>query len=428
MIFPLTEEQHRLRKRARGLARETVASRAADVDASEQYPWDIVEALAAEGFMGMTIPERYGGQGRTCLDAVLVIEEFAQVCAATGRIVVEANLGAVGAIMAYGSDAQKRVAAEAVLAGDKPAICITEPEAGSAATDMTTRADRRGDHFVINGMKHWITGGGVSRLHLVFARVYEDDRPLGIGAFMAFQDQDGLRIGRRESALGVRGCPETEIFFEDLAVPAEMALVPPEGHGHGFASLMKAYNGQRVGAAAVALGIAEGAYQLARDRTTVRTQFGRPICEFQGVQWMLADMSIQLSAARALVQGAAAGAGHGFPDAADAARAKIHAAETANKVVSDALQLFGAAGYSRDLPLERMYRDARMFTIAGGTTQVLRNVVASAVLGRRLSQRREDDSRDAPQDGVPGDSARRPAAAGERCRPWLSSRRGGPPR
>jgi 3-sulfinopropanoyl-CoA desulfinase len=387
-VISLDEAQRGLRERARRLAREVIAPRAATVDETEEYPWHNVEALTAAGLMGLTIPTEYGGRGGSCLDAVLVVEELAQVCATTARIMVEGNLGAIGAIMAYGSEEQKRIAAKSVLEGDKPAICITEPEAGSAATDMKTRADRDGAGFVINGHKHWITGGGISRLHLIFARVFENDAPQGIGAFIAFRGQDGLRVVDREPTLGIRGCPEAGLVFEDLVVPAELALVPPGGYAAGFASLMKAYNGQRLGAAAVALGIAEGAFQAACERVGEREQFGRPIYEFQGVQWMLADMSIQLTAARCLVRTAAANAGKGFPDTADTARAKIFAAETANKVVSDALQLFGAAGYSRRFPLERMYRDARMFTIGGGTTQVLRNVVASSVLGRKLPQRR----------------------------------------
>lgn len=385
----LTESQQQLKYEAAEFAEQVVAPRASSVDESEDYPWDIVKELTGMGYMGMTIPVSFGGRGASCLEAVLVVQEMAKFCTTTARIVVEGNLGAIGAVMAYGTDRQKKSAAELVLAGDKPAICITEPEAGSAATDMTTRADMRGDAFVINGGKHWITGGGVSQLHLVFAQVYDDGRPLGIGGFMAFRGQQGLRVGNREPTMGIRGCPETEIHFEDLVVPQELALLPPGGYATAFGSLMKAYNGQRVGAAAVALGIAQGAYELACERTKQREQFGRPICEFQGVQWMLADMSIALSAARGLVEGAAAVGRGEFPAAADAARAKILAAESAQRVVSDSLQLFGAAGYSRRYPLERMSRDVRMFTIGGGTTQVLRNVVASSVLGRPLPQRPE---------------------------------------
>ncbi len=386
----LTEQQLALREHARELATKKIAPRAADIDRSEEYPWDNVEVLTEAGYMGMTIPTEYGGLGLTYLDATLVVEEMAKVCGVTGRIVVEGNMGAIGAIMKYGSEEQKRLAAGLVLAGDKPAICITEPEAGSAAGDMTTRADRKGNDYVLNGRKHWITGGGVSKLHLIFARVFDGGVEQGIGGFIAVRgESDGLVIGTREPAMGLRGIPETEILFQDLELPADRLIQPPEGLVRGFAGLMNAYNSQRVGAATVALGIAQGAYDLALDYSKQREQFGRPICEFQGLQWMLVDMSIQLEAARALIHKAAAGAGSGFPDVADAARAKILASEAAIRVTNDALQVFGAAGYSRNLPLERMVRDARMFTIGGGTAQILRTLVASRILERKLPQTRD---------------------------------------
>ncbi len=386
----LSEQQLALRDEARALARKTIAPRAAEVDRTEEYPWDNVEALTKAGFMGMTIPEAYGGRGLGLLDAALVVEEMARVCGVTGRIVVEGNMGAIGAIMKYGSEEQKRLAAGLVLAGDKPAICITEPDAGSAASQMSTRADRKGDGYVLNGRKHWITGGGVSKLHLIFARVFDGNVEQGIGGFIVVRgESDGLVIGKREPAMGLRGIPETEIVFEDLELPAERMIQPPNGLARGFAGLMNAYNAQRVGAATVSLGIAQGAYDLALEYSQKREQFGRPICEFQGLQWMLVDMSIQLEAARALIHKAAAGKGGDFPDIADAARAKIFTSEAAIRITNDALQMFGAAGYSRNLPMERMVRDARMFTIGGGTAQILRTVVASQILGRRLPQTRD---------------------------------------
>ena len=394
-MFDLTPDQAALKQRAAALAQETIAPRAARVDETEEYPWDNVEALTQAGFMGMTIPKDYGGKGLGFLETVLVIEEMARVCGVTARIVVEANMGGIAAIMKFGSEAQKRLAAELVLAGDKPAICITEPEAGSAATEMTTRADMRGDSYVINGRKHWITGGGVSKLHLIFARVFDEQgEELGIGGFIAQRDRDrGLEVGRRTYAMGLRGIPETEILLNDLEVPETMMLRPPEGLRRGFAGLMTAYNSQRVGAATVALGIGQGAYDLALGYIQEREQFGRPICEFQGLQWMLADMSTQLNAARLLIHKAAAGAGEGFPDMVEAAQAKIFASEIAQKVTNDALQMYGAIGYGRDLPLERMVRDARMFTIGGGTAQILRTVVASGLLGRKLPQTRDGHSK-----------------------------------
>jgi len=389
-MFELTRDQATLKATASELAGSAFRERAAEIDRSEAYPWDNIRDLTDAGLMGMTIPEAYGGKGASVFDAVLVIEEIAKACGVTGRIAVEANLGGVGAIMAYGTERQKRRVAPFVLAGDKPAICITEPDAGSAATDMTTTAVKRGNRYVINGKKHWITGGGVSKVHLIFARIVENGVFRGIGGFIAVRDEDkGLRVGQREPTMGLRGIPETEIFCEDLEVPAEMALIPSASAKRGFAKLMTAYNGQRVGAASVALGIATGAYDLALDHARTREQFGRPIADFQGLQWMLADMSIGLAAAQALVYKAAASAKDGFPDVQAAAQSKILASETAIKVTTDALQIHGASGYSRRLPLERMARDARMFTIGGGTAQILRNQVAGSILGMKFPQTRE---------------------------------------
>jgi alkylation response protein AidB-like acyl-CoA dehydrogenase len=369
---------------------DALRPQAAETDRTEQYPWTAVQALTEAGFMGMTIPVALGGQGRDWLDVTLVVEEIAKACAVCARIVVEANMGGVSAVMAYGTPEQKRQAADLVLAGDKPAICITEPEAGSAATEMTTTARREKGGWVLNGAKHWITGGGVSKLHLVFARMVDHGRDLGIGGFLAVRDETpGLRIGRREPTMGLRGIPETVIHLEDMFVADAMAVLPDSRPGRGFGKLMTAYNSQRVGAATVALGVAQGAFDLALAYVQEREQFGRPIAEFQGLQWMLADMAIGLEASRALIRRAARSGAGGFPDMAMAAQAKILASETAVKVTNEALQLHGAAGYSRDTGVERMVRDARMFTIGGGTAQVLRTQVAARLLGRKLPQTRE---------------------------------------
>src|SRR5512144_869981 len=390
----LSTHELELRDHARVFATEIVRPRAAAIDRDEQYPWDIVKALSQSGYCGMTIPKTFGGQGRSFLDAVLVIEEMAKACTVTARIVVETNMGAISTVMAYGSESQKKLAAQLVLEGDKPAICITEPDPGSDATAMTKSADKRGDVFVINGKKHWITGAGVSRLHLIFARVFaERGEELGLGGFLAVREQSkGLRIGRREQTMGLRGMPEGEIICDNLEVPASMAVLPPSGFRRGFSDLMNAYNSQRVGAGTVALGVAAGALEHALDWAKTREQFGRPIAEFQGLQWMLADMQTQLTAARLMLYQAARSRGpdeSAFPDPMLAAQAKIFASETAIKVVNDALQFFGARGYSRELPLERMARDVRMFTIGGGTAQVLRTLVASKLLGWKLPQRRD---------------------------------------
>jgi len=393
MSWQLSSEQLDLQARARSLATDVIGPRAAGVDEAEQYPWANVEALRDAGFTGMTVPAEFGGPGHSFLDAVLVVEEMAKVCGVTGRIAVEANMGAISAVMEYGTEQQKKMAAEYVLGGDKPAICITEPGAGSSASMMTTRADRKGDTYIVNGMKHWITGGTVSKLHLIFARVFDEEgNEEGIGGFLAIRDETpGLSFGRREPTMGLRAIPEMEVIFENMEIESDMVLMPPSGFKRGFGDLMNAYNSQRVGAGTVGLGIATGAYELALDYVKERQQFDRPIAEFQGVQWTLADMSVKLEAARSLTYRAAESRGAGgspFPDAAMAAQAKIFTAEAAIGVVSDALQLFGAAGYSRNNPLERMYRDVRMFTIGGGTAGILRTVVASRILDMRLPQTR----------------------------------------
>lgn len=388
---------------ARELAETRFAPRAAHWDRSRSYCWDNLADLVEAGLMGMTIPREHGGRGASYLETCCVIEEIARACTLTARVVVEANMGAIGAVMAYGTEAQKALAAPLVLAGDKPAICITEPRAGSAATDMATVARRVPGGYRITGTKHWITGGGVSKLHLVFARVVsERGAEEGIGAFLVLADPqagrrpDGFSIVRHERTMGLCGMPEAELAFDRLFVADEMALVPPSGFRRGFADLMTAYNGQRVGAGTVAMGVAAGALEHAKRYLTEREQFGRPLAEFQGLQWMLADMDTGVAASRLLLHEAARSAETsptGFPDKTMAARAKLFASETAIKVVNDALQIFGARGYGSEEPIERMARDVRMFTIGGGTAQVLRTQIAGAALGIKTPQTRDGYAR-----------------------------------
>ncbi|MEM6587855.1 MAG: 3-sulfinopropanoyl-CoA desulfinase [Pseudomonadota bacterium] len=371
----------------------TFAQRAAHWDKTRSYPWPNVKEMTEAGLMGMTIPEEFGGKGASYLQMVEIIEEIAKACTLSARILVEANMGGISAVMAYGTDAQKRFCAKHVLKGDKPAICITEPDAGSAATHMQTTAQKRGDTYVINGCKHWITGGGVSKLHLVFARVLsEDGRDKGIGGFIVFADPanqpDGFNITRRERTMGLCGMPEAELHFKNLEVHEKWRVMPASGPARGFADLMTAYNSQRVGAGTVALGVASGALDRAKAYLKKREQFGRPLAEFQGLQWMVADMDTQVNAARLMLRDAA-GSGDLFPDITKAAQAKLFASEMAIKVVNDALQMFGARGYGDQEPLERMYRDVRMFTIGGGTAQILRNQIAGSVLGIKTPQTRD---------------------------------------
>ncbi|WP_299472510.1 3-sulfinopropanoyl-CoA desulfinase [uncultured Roseibium sp.] len=377
--------------------------RASKWDATRAYCWQNVGELADAGIMGMSIPKTYGGLGADYLDVAMVVEEIARSCTLTARIVVEANMGGISAVMGYGTDEQRAFCAPHVLAGDKPAICITEPDAGSAATEMRTTARKRGGKYVLNGTKHWITGGGVSKLHLVFARILDETgREQGIGGFILFADPAkgkspaGFSVTARENTMGLCGMPEAELQFDNVEIDEKWLLAPPSGLKHSFADLMNAYNSQRVGAAAVALGVASGALEHAKKHLLERQQFGRPLAEFQGLQWMLADMDTQVHAARLLVHEAARSRGPGgslYPDMTMAARAKLFTSEMAIKVVNDALQMFGARGYSDKEPLERMYRDVRMFTIGGGTTQILRTQIAGNILGIKTPQTRDGYSR-----------------------------------
>ena len=385
MDFTLSAERQALKARARELADSVFRDRAARWDAEEAYPWDNVKDLVRAGFMGITIPREHGGAGGSVLDVLLVVEEIARVCGITARIVVEGSLGVVGALAAYGTDAQKRRYFPWVLEGDKPAICITEPEAGSAATDLATRGDETPDGYALTGEKRWITGAGTSRLYLVYCRLGAKPGAEGIGGVLLERDAPGFRIGERDRTMGLRGIPEGRLHFDRCPVSRDRVLVgPPDG----FKKLMRAYNSQRLGAATVALGLAQGAWELACAYAQERRQFGRPIGDFQGIRWKLADMAIKIDAARLLIHRAACTDEAGFPEPLASAKAKTFAAEMAQEVTNQALQIHGAAGYGRALPLERMVRDARMFAIGGGTVEMMRNLIADRILSTRADFRR----------------------------------------
>ena len=393
MDFKLNREQKRIVELIDELGRKEFAPKAARWDKNHEYPWDNIQRLRECDILGMTIPTEYGGQGRPLIAAILAIETAAKYCGVTARVIVETNMGALGCIMAYGTEEQRRLVAHRILKeGDKPAIAMTEPEAGTALTDLTTRADKQGDKYVVNGIKHWITGGGLSVTNLVFARFYDGDRELGIGGILVDKGTPGFTFGRVERALGLRGIPETELLFTDCEVPMENVVVPADGSA-GFKKLMYGYNGQRVGAAAVALGIAQGAHDLAVDYMKKRRAFDRPISEFQGLQWMIAESKIKLNAARLLIYRAACNARElpnnvKLPYMDEASMAKYYTGHASFEVVSESLQMFGAAGYSQDLSLERMLRDVRMFQIGGGTSQAQLNMIARSVFKTKFDQRK----------------------------------------
>jgi len=302
--------------------------------------------------------------------------------------VVETNMGALGAIMAYGTEAQQREVARRVLEeGDKPAIGMTEPNAGTDLGALGTTATEREGAYVVNGTKHWITGGGISRTNLIFARIQDKDgNDQGIGGILVDKGTPGFTVGRVEAAMGLRGIPEAELIFEDCEVPAaNLVLRDPKD---GFKKLMNGYNAQRVGASAVALGIAQGAHDLAIDYMCEREAFGKKLKDFQGLGWMAAQGEMRLDAARLLIYRAACNARRlannvMLPEMREASIAKAFVGHEAFHSVSESLQMFGAAGYSSDLPLERMLRDVRMFQIGGGTSQAQLNMIARGIFSNR---------------------------------------------
>ncbi|MBT4291037.1 MAG: acyl-CoA dehydrogenase, partial [Deltaproteobacteria bacterium] len=305
MEFELNAEQKQIVLLVNELGKNEFSNKAAHWDKNHEYPWDNVHKLKECDLLGMTIPEKYGGMGRPLIDAVLAIETAAKYCGVTARIIVETNMGALGCVMAYGSEEQCKIVAHRILKeGDKPAIGMTEPEAGTALTDLKTTAVRDGDHYILNGTKHWITGGGISVTNLIFSRFIEEGNDIGIGGVLVDLDTPGFIIGRVENAMGLRGIPETELIFKDCRVPIENVVVKGDGN-EGFKKLMYGYNGQRVGASAVALGIAQGAHDLAIDYMKNREAFGRHISEFQGLQWLMAESEIKLNASRLLIHRAA---------------------------------------------------------------------------------------------------------------------------
>ncbi|MFB6161678.1 MAG: acyl-CoA dehydrogenase family protein [Haloferacaceae archaeon] len=392
MNVRLTPEQEALVEETDELARTEFAPRAARWDRNAEYPRANVERLREEGYLGMTVPEAFGGPGRSLLDVVLAIEQVAKYCGVTGRVVVDTNVGALGAVMAYGTDDQReRLATRIREEGDKPAIAMTEPGAGTDLGALETVARRDGDEYVLDGRKHWITGGSVSRTYFVFARIVEDGTDHGIGGLLVDADAPGFEVVGVEDAMGVRGTPEGELAFDGCRVPAGNVVV--KDRDEGFKKLMRAYNAQRVCASAVALGIAQGAHDLAVEFMQDREAFDGTVSDLQGPRWEMAEAETKLQAARLLCYRAAANAREldnnvQLPRLADTSVAKAYTADVAFEVVNDALQMFGARGYSKGFPLERMLRDVRMFKIGGGTTEAQKNMIARTLFERGDDERR----------------------------------------
>ncbi|MEM7534901.1 MAG: acyl-CoA dehydrogenase family protein [Chloroflexota bacterium] len=384
MNFQLSKQQQQLVAQTREFALAEIAPYAAKWDADEHIPRSQIQKYADASYFGMTIPTQYGGRGLSTLDAVLVIEEVARHCGISGRLIVDHNFGAAITILNFGTEEQRQRVLPTVCSGETlMSIGMTEPEAGSALTDLTTTATADGDDYILNGQKHWITGAGEREYTLVYARFGDVPGPKGVGAILVHGDMAGFDFTARIPSLGVRGVQEGVLTFENMRVPRANLVVPP---GSAFGNLMSAYNGQRVGASAVALGISQGAFDFAKDYADNRQQFGKRITDFQAMQFKLADMAIELDAARFLIYRAASNAKSAITDRYESSVAKVYVSEMAIRVTSEAIQLCGAQGYSRKLPVERMFRDVRCFTLAGGSAEIQRIGIATKILGRSLPQ------------------------------------------
>lgn len=384
MNFQISESQQTLVAQVRAFSEAEIAPYAAKWDADEHIPREQIQKYADAGYFGMTLPEEFGGRGMSTMDAILVIEEVARHCGISGRLIVDHNFGAVGTILNFGAETQRRRILPLVCRGEKlMSIGMTEPEAGSALTDLVTSATKDGKTYIIDGEKRWITGAGEREFTLVYARFNEVPGPEGIGAILLEEGMPGYTYGPRIRSLGVRGVREGVLLFDQVRVPEENLVVAP---GSAFANLMSAYNGQRVGASAVALGITQGAFDYALEYADNRRQFGKRLTDFQATQFKLANMAIEIDAARFLIYRAADTARATITSRYESSVAKVFVSEMAIRVTSEAIQLLGAEGYGRHHPVERMFRDARAFTLAGGSAEIQRLGIATKILGRSLPQ------------------------------------------
>ncbi|HXK33181.1 MAG TPA: acyl-CoA dehydrogenase family protein [Dehalococcoidia bacterium] len=385
MDFQLSEQHRLIQETARRIAKEKIAPRAAELDETGEYPHDIFQAFKETGLTGLTIPQEYGGSGAGMLALALAVEEAAKYCCASGLMLLLSALPSQP-VMIGGDDRQKKWIGEGIASGSlKGAFCLTEPNHGSDAADLETRAVRDGDDYIINGEKMYISGGTVADYVVCFARTNGTPGPKGISAFIVESKTPGFKVAGTDRKMGVRGVPTADIVFEDVRVPRENLIGGQEGAGFNHAMLT--LNSCRPVVGARGVGLAEGAMTYALEFARQRLAFGKPLTDLQAIQFMFADMAIQIEAARQLVYHAAWRVDQGKYQRQDAAYlsiAKAYATETAVKVSSDALQVLGAQGYMMDHPLERHYRDARQLMIVEGTSQIQRVVIARALIEREL--------------------------------------------
>ena len=386
MDFSFTKEQEMLIETLRTMGkREDFKELAAQVDSTGEFPHHLIKKYADMGLLGMTLSPEYGGGGRPAIEAIIAIEELAKFSPMIAAAVFESNVGPVRVIDIFGTEEQKKSIIPGICKGElSVSVSMTEPEAGSDLTSLSTTAIERGDKYILNGRKAFITGGGYASHYLVYSRFDNIPGYKGIGGLIVEKDMAGFTFGKQEEFMGLRGMPSCDLIFEDVEVPRKNVVVKPGD----FRNLMMTFDIERCGNAAMCLGVAGGALEEAKVYAQQRETFGRPICEFQAVQFPIVDMAMKLDAARLLVYRAATGAGQGLPSIYESAMAKCFANEMVIDVTNAAIEVFGGYGYSTEFPAERMLRDGRAWRVAGGTINMLKITMASLLFGRRFDQRK----------------------------------------
>jgi alkylation response protein AidB-like acyl-CoA dehydrogenase len=377
-MYALSEEHQAIREAVRAVCDAKVSPYASEVDENGAFPQQAYDALTAADFAAPHIAEEYGGAGADALATCIVIEEVARACAASSLIPSVNKLGTMPIILSGSDDLKKKYLSPVAAGTGMFSYCLSEPEAGSDAAAMKTRAVRDGDGWVLNGVKRWITNAGVSDFYTVFAVTDPEKKAAGISAFVVEKSDEGVSFGAPEKKLGIKGSPTREVYFDNVRIPGDRVI---GAEGTGFQTAMRTLDHTRVTIAAQAVGIAQGALDYALSYAKERKQFGKPIAEFQGLQFMLADMGMKVEAARQLTYAAAGRSERGDKDLTFfGAAAKCFASDTAMQVTTDAVQVLGGYGYTHDYPAERMMRDAKITQIYEGTNQVQRIVMARQLL------------------------------------------------
>ena len=384
--FRLSPDQNELQAAARAFAQAELPAIAAELERDNKPPsHELVRRYAEMGFLGINVPAELGGLGLGNIEALVVLEEFAKISSAVAFPIFESSVGPVRAIEHFAPPALRDRVVPLVCRGEMViAVSMSEPDAGSALTDLKTKGVVKGDKLVLNGTKRWCSGGGHSDAYLVYCRLSDEPGAKAIGAVLVEKDTPGLTFGPNESLMGFRGIPSADLYFDDCAVPLDHIVVP----AGGFRKLMEAFDLERCGNATMALGQASGALDDIKAYVLDRKQFGKPIADFQAVQLKLAEMQMKVDAARLLIWRAASNAEDGLPSVLESSIGKCFSNTIAREVTGDALQLMGAYGYSKDFPMERRLRDSWGWGIAGGAIDIQKTNIAGAMLGRRFDQRR----------------------------------------